>query len=191
MRATASPRSGKIDHELRPDAKQTVADLKHRGLSVSILSGDHRNAVESIGEELDIDAEGDMAPGSKLERLQAWQAAGERVLMVGDGLNDAPSLRAADGAVAIAEGMSGARHHAQAELIGGHLSGLPLLLDAGALLRRTVRGNLFWTLLYNGTALTLATLGLLHPIGAAFAMIASSLAVSVRSLKLANFGANS
>ena len=104
--------------------------------------------------------------------------------MAGDGVNDSPALRAADVSVAIACGTALARSQAQVEVLGDDLRSLPRLVRASRKLRRTVRGNLAWSVAYNSVALIMAATGHLPPLVAVGAMIASSLAVSVRSYRL-------
>jgi len=177
-----------IQHELRPDARIAVDRLLQRGLQLEILSGDREEAVSAVGAALGIQSRARLGPEQKVERVRELQATGQRVLMVGDGINDSPALRGADVAVAVAAGTRAARSQAQVEILDESLLGLPTLFEASKLLQRTVRGNLLWTLFYNGIALALATMGLLDPLLAAAAMIASSLMVSVRSYRLLTFG---
>ena len=121
-------------------------------------------------------------------RLDELRWGGHRVAMAGDGINDAPALRASDLSIAMGSGTAVARSQAQVEVVGDDLRTLPLLFEAAAELRRVVRGNVAWTLAYNGVALAFAVAGRLHPVVAAAAMVVSSLVVSVRSHRLLGFG---
>jgi heavy metal translocating P-type ATPase len=178
-----------VEQQLRRGAAEAVALLEGRGLAVAMVSGDRPGAVARIAEELRIPAVAAMSPEAKVDHVRRGATGARRVLMVGDGINDAPALRAADVSVAMGSGAAVARSQAQVEVIGDDLRALPLFLDAADVLRRVVRGNLVWTLAYNGVALAFAATGRLHPIIAAAAMIGSSLVVSVRSYRLLGFGA--
>lgn len=173
-----------IVQELRASARGAVETLKQRGVRVLILSGDRAANVNELGRMLGVEAEGDLRPETKLARVEALRRAGARVLVVGDGVNDAPMLRHADVGVAMECGSATAQSQAQVSVLHGDLHGVALLFTAARQLRRTVRGNLFWTLFYNGLAMALAVMGLLHPLFAAAAMVLSSLAVSWRSMRL-------
>jgi P-type E1-E2 ATPase len=174
-------------HELRAGAAEAVASLRRRGVAVEILSGDLEAAVAGVAASLGVEARGGLGPGEKVRRIDELRALGERVAMAGDGINDAPALRAADVSIAMGSGTAAARSQAQVEVVGDDLRTLPLLLEGAHALRRVVRGNLAWTLLYNGVALAFAACGRLHPVIAAAAMVGSSLAVSVRSHRLLRF----
>jgi heavy metal translocating P-type ATPase len=161
--------------------------LRARGLEVALLSGDHEEAVQRVASELGLQGRGGLRPEGKVARIEALRAQGALTLMVGDGMNDAPALRAADVGLAVAQGTAATRSEAQIELAGENLHRLGLLFDAAHALRRTVRGNLAWTCIYNGGAVLLAAAGRLHPLVAVAAMILSSLAVSARSYRLLDF----
>jgi heavy metal translocating P-type ATPase len=177
-----------LDQRLKPSAQEVVDDLKARGLEPVILSGDHQRAVKKIGDQLGIDAHGGLDPSQKLEHLKRVQAEGHRVLVLGDGLNDAPMLRAADVGVAVADGTAAARSQAGIEILEDDLSRVTLLLRGADRLRRVAYGNVVWTIVYNVVALGLAATGNLHPLLAAALMIVSSLVVCARSYGLLSFG---
>ncbi len=177
-----------LEQSLKPGAVAAVADLRALGLGVEILSGDAPEAVRRIGEQLDLPARGGMKPEDKSARLAELHADGKKVLMVGDGLNDAPVLRSADVGVAVAEATAAARSQAGIEIMAEDLAGLPLLVRASRRLRRVALGNLGWTCVYNLGALGLAAMGKLHPLAAVSLMIISSLVVCARSYRLMDFG---
>ena len=170
--------------EVRPGAAGAVRRLEALGLRVEILSGDREGTVADVGAALGTEARGALTPEDKVRRIEELRAAGERVLMAGDGVNDAPALRAADVGVAMAQGTAAARSQAQIEVLGDDLAAIPRCIEASRALRRTIRGNLAWNVAYNTVALALAATGHLHPLVAVVAMIASSLTVSVRSYRL-------
>ena len=175
---------GAVTPRLRPGAKEAVAGLRAAGVECEILSGDHAAAAERTGRDVGAPARGGLTPQDKVRRIGELRAQGHRVLMAGDGVNDSPALRAADVSVAIACGTALARSQAQVEVLGDDLRSLPRLVRASRKLRRTVRGNLAWSVAYNSVALIMAATGHLPPLVAVGAMIASSLAVSVRSYRL-------
>jgi heavy metal translocating P-type ATPase len=173
-----------LSQPLRPGAAEAVASLASDGRAVEILSGDRPEAAEATARELGVPARGGLRPEDKLDRVEELAAGGHRVLFAGDGVNDAPALRAAHVGVAMACGTAVARAQSGVEVLGGDLGLIPRLLDASRTLRATVRRNLFWSVAYNGVALAFATMGRLHPLLAAVAMIVSSLTVSARSYRL-------
>lgn len=173
-----------IEHRLRPHAKDAVAALAARGATLEILSGDAATAVAAVARELGVPFLAGASPDEKAARVRTLRAAGGRVVAVGDGVNDAPLLRTADVGVAVGSGTAAARSEAGVELAGDDLRGLVALNDAARALATNVRGNLFWTLAYNGVALAAAAAGRLHPLIAVAAMTGSSLAVAFRAHRL-------
>jgi heavy metal translocating P-type ATPase len=173
-----------VRQRLRPGAEEAIARLRAAGLAVEILSGDRAAAVSDLAARLGTEGRGALTPADKSRRVEELRAAGARVLMAGDGVNDAPALRAADVSVAMACGTAAARSQAQVEVLGDDFGAIPRFLEASRALRRTIRGNLAWNVVYNAVALAFAASGHLHPLIAVSAMIASSLAASVRSYRL-------
>ena len=174
---------------LRPEAIPTVAALLARGVRPRILSGDRPERVVRIADEVGIEWEAPLLPEGKLERIKAL--AGERggVVMVGDGINDAPGLAAADAGVALGCGADVSRWSADICLLRDDLSDLPWLADLAARTGRTIRWNLLWAFGSNAGLVPLAAAGWVHPALAALAMLASSLLVVTSSLRLADGGA--
>ena len=127
---------------------------------------------------------GDMSPASKLTELQALQSTGQRVVMVGDGINDVPVLSGADVSVAMGGATDLARIHADSILLSGNLQTLVTALYMARRTRRVIRQNLGWALLYNLTALPLAAAGWVPPWAAAIGMSGSSLLVVMNALRL-------
>ena len=174
---------------VRTTSAAAVAAWKERGLEVVLLSGDNTAAVEQVAQQVGIDRFlAELTPAGKAREIERLQAAGQRVAMVGDGVNDAPALAAADLGVAIGSGADVAAEASDLTLVGHDLR---VAVDALALARRTlgtIRGNLFWAFAYNTAAIPLAAAGLLRPEIAAGAMGLSSLFVLGNSLRLNRFG---
>ncbi len=170
---------------LRPEAREAVAGLEALGLRVSLLSGDNRRTTEAIATALGVrEAVAEVTPVGKRERVAALQGAGRRVLMAGDGVNDAPALTQADVGVAMSRGTDVTLESAEAVLVRDDLLLLPELVRLSRKTYRIIRENLFWALVYNLVAVPLAVAGLLHPIVAAAAMAASSSFVVLNSLRI-------
>lgn len=176
---------------LRADAVATVAALTRAGITVHLLSGDEERAVQRIAALANIrNAKGGVLPDEKRARVAALQAEGKRVLMVGDGCNDAPVLAQADAAIAMADGRDGAdlaRAQADLLLVSGRLSRIPLALQLARATRGVMRQNLAWALAYNLCSVPLAMAGLIHPWVAALGMSASSLLVVFNAARLLQF----
>ncbi|HYC78302.1 MAG TPA: heavy metal translocating P-type ATPase, partial [Planctomycetota bacterium] len=179
-----------VEHRLRASARDVVAALAERGVTTEIVSGDRPRATADVAAALGAPYVARATPDDKAARVRELARRGVRVLAVGDGVNDAPFLRAADVGVAVASGAAAARSEAQVELVADDLRGLVTLLDGAKALARNVRGNLFWTLAYNGAALAFAAAGKLHPLIAVAAMTGSSLAVAFRAHRLLSWGAD-
>jgi Cu2+-exporting ATPase len=171
--------------ELRPEAAALVAELQRRGLALELLSGDAADAVAAVAARLGLPrAASRQSPAAKLSHLQALQAAGRRVLAVGDGVNDAPLLAAADVSAAMPQGAALTQARADLLLLGDSLATLPQTLDTAQAALRRVRENLAWALLYNLAVLPLAMSGHLPPWLAALGMSLSSLLVVGNALRL-------
>ena len=177
-----------LEDELRPDAKQTLNALRQLGLKTSLVSGDNKAAVESVAEALDIrDTHYECTPGNKLTIIEAAQQAGERVVMIGDGINDAPVLAGADTSVAPAHGALLAQTSADVIMLGESLTPLTTAIEMSRKTMRIVRQNLAWAIVYNTLALPLAAAGFVPPWLAAIGMSASSLVVVLNALRLNRF----
>jgi Cu2+-exporting ATPase len=174
-----------LEDQLRPEAKAFVHELKARGLEVELLSGDPSPALQRVARELNIEtARGGLTPKEKLDRVRALEAEGAVVVMVGDGVNDAPVLAAAQVSIAMGGGADLAKITADAVLLGDDLSLLTDGLRWARQTRRVIRQNVTWALAYNLCALPLAALGWVAPWLAALGMSASSLLVTVNALRL-------
>jgi len=169
---------------VRADAAATVAELRRRGLSVLLLSGDRQSTVAALARDVGIDAWlAELTPQQKVARLGELAALGRRTLMVGDGLNDAPALGAAHVSVSPASGSDLAQSAADAVFRGERLGPVLDLLRMARLGDRLVRQNLIFALGYNLLAVPLAIAGLVTPLVAALAMSSSSLVVIGNALR--------
>ncbi len=169
----------------RSDAREAIAALKAQGLDVEVLSGDAPEAVEATARALGIARwTARSTPESKLARLRELQAQGHRVLMLGDGINDAPVLGGADVSIALACGAPMAHRAADIVLSGERLMRLPQVVQLARRTRRMIRENLAWALVYNAIALPFAAAGWVTPWIAALGMAGSSLLVTLNALRL-------
>lgn len=174
-----------LNDRIREDARETVKTLQARGLAVELLSGDTASAVAEMARRLGIDTwQAAATPEDKLARLQALQASGERVAMVGDGINDVPVLAGADVAIAMNGATDLARTRADAVLLGPRLGRIVEAIETSRATRRIIHQNLTWSLVYNISALPLAAMGFVPPWLAAIGMSASSLVVVGNALRL-------
>jgi Cu2+-exporting ATPase len=174
-----------LSDELRNGAREAIASLQQQGLEISLASGDAAAVVERAASDLGIaDARWRQSPQDKLDLLRGLQDAGHTVIMVGDGVNDAPVLAGANASVAMGSGTMLARTSAGAVLLGGHLPALPQAVALARHTRRTVRQNLLWAAVYNAAAVPLAASGHVPPWLAAIGMSASSLVVVLNALRL-------
>ncbi len=170
---------------LRPDAAEVVAALRARGLSVELLSGDRRATVEAVANRLGIGRwAAELAPDEKVARLETLAREGRRVLMVGDGLNDAPALAAASVSLSPASAVDVSQTTADAVFQGQRLAPVLEVLEVARRAERLVRQNIALSIAYNLCAVPLAVLGYVTPLVAAIAMSSSSLLVVGNSLRL-------
>lgn len=175
-----------FEETLRPDAVDAVKSLQALGLQVELLSGDRPERVAAVAQSAGIlHATGGASPEGKLARVEALQAQGHRVLMLGDGINDAPVLARADASIAMGQGALIARTQADAVLLSGRLSELARMRALAWRTRRVIRQNLAWSALYNAACIPLALLGWLPPWAAGIGMASSSLLVILNALRLA------
>lgn len=174
----------RVDDELRPDALDMVNWFKQQGYQLVMLTGDQANRADALAAELRIDdVRSGMRPQDKLNAVKALQAQGP-VLMIGDGINDAPVLAQADASVTFASGTELAKAGSDVVILNGRLHALQSLLNTGRLTRRIIRQNLMWALLYNAIILPLAVTGQVGPLWAMLGMSMSSLIVVSNSLRL-------
>jgi Cu2+-exporting ATPase len=178
-----------LSDRLREEAGEAVRRLTRSGATVTLVSGDYLPAVAAAAGQAGIDRfEAGASPERKRDLVAALQGKGERVMMVGDGVNDAPALTEAAFGLAIGRGTDIAMESGDAVLTRNDLLLVPWLRDASRGALRIIRQNVFWAFFYNATAVPLAVMGFLHPIVAAGAMAASSLFVVGNSLRIAGLG---
>lgn len=173
-----------VEDAPRPEAARVVAVFAAADLPATLLSGDRPGAVARLAGAVGIyDWQADLRPGDKLARLEALRAQGRRVLMAGDGLNDAPALAGAFVSASFAHGAPASQSAADLVLPSGDLAALPVAWRAARRARRLILQNLILAALYNMALIPVAVLGLVTPLGAAIAMAASSLTVTLNALR--------
>lgn len=156
-------------------AKQAITELQGLGYTVAIASGDREAAVAAVAKKLGINRwHGHLTPADKLKLVDELQQGGETVVMVGDGINDAPVLAAANASIAIDAGTALARASADAVVLGKRLGSVVDAMVVAGRTRRIIRQNIAWAILYNITAVPLAAIG----------MSVSSLLVVLNALRL-------
>jgi len=168
-----------------PQARAAVQALRKLGVRLRVLSGDRAIAVARVAAELGIEEyQAQLSPQEKLERVQQLVAEGQTVAMVGDGINDAPALAAADVGIALGTGADVAREAADISLVGYSPTLIAETVRIARASLRIMRQNLFWALAYNLVMLPLAMLAPVPPVLASAAMMCSSLTVVGNSLRL-------
>ena len=174
---------------LKDEAARTVAALRDMGLDVAMITGDNAVTAAAIAREVGIERVlADVLPGDKASEVERLQQTGEVVAMVGDGVNDAPALVAADLGIALGTGTDVAIESSDLTLLRGDLSGVPTAIRLSRRTYRTIVQNLGWAFGYNTAAIPLAAAGLLSPVVAGAAMAFSSVSVVANSLRLRRFG---
>jgi len=175
--------------EPKVGAAQALTALRDRGLKLVMISGDNQAAAEAMARRLGLHPEAgevlaNVLPGDKSEQVQKLRAGGHVVAMVGDGVNDAPALAAADVGMAMGNGTDVAMHAAGITLMRGDVALVGAALDISARTVAKIRQNLFWAFAYNVAGIPLAALGYLNPMMAGAAMALSSVSVMANALLL-------
>ena len=173
------------DH-IHPETRATLADLAARHIAIEMLTGDHAQPAARIAAQAGIlHWQADVGPKDKAARMQALRAQGHRVLMVGDGINDAGALALAHVSIAPGSAADVSQHAADLVLRGNSMAPIVEAVDVARKARRLVLQNFAFAAVYNIAAIPLAAFGLVTPLIAALAMAASSLVVTLNALRLA------
>ncbi len=175
---------------VKPTSAEAIAELKAMGITPVLLTGDNAAVASRVAAEVGIastDVIAGVLPSQKAEAVAGLQAAGKRVAMVGDGVNDSVALATADIGMAMGTGTDAAIEAGDITLVRGDLRTVPTALRLSARTLRIIKQNLFWAFGYNTAAIPLAALGLLNPMIAGAAMAASSVLVVLNSLRLKRF----
>ena len=175
--------------EPKPGAKEALAALRARGIKTVMISGDNQGAAEAMARRLGLRPEegevmAEVLPGDKAAKVMALKEGGHTVAMVGDGVNDAPALAAADVGLAMGNGTDVAMHAAGITLMRGDPLLVAAALDISDRTVAKIRQNLFWAFGYNVAGIPLAALGFLNPVVAGAAMAMSSVSVMSNALLL-------
>lgn len=176
-----------LEDKLKPNARQVVTQLRHLGLKVILMTGDHPSPATVIAQELGIQPQDVMAqvmPEDKQAKVTELQQKGHVVAMVGDGINDAPALAAADIGIAMGGGTDIAMEAGHVVLVSGDLHALIRAIRLSRATMRRIYGGLFWAFVYNLVLIPVAATGNLHPMFAAGAMSLSSASVVLNALWL-------
>ncbi len=176
----------RFQDRLRADAAETVQGLKERGAEIMLLSGDRNEPVAAIASELGIVSwKAELKPQDKIERIQALKAEGRKVAMIGDGINDAPALAAADVSVSLASAAEISQAAADFVLQADRLKSSVFALDISRGAKKRVIENFATSVVYNVIAVPIAVFGYVTPLIAAIAMSGSSVLVILNALRLA------
>ncbi|MCX7960332.1 MAG: heavy metal translocating P-type ATPase [Burkholderiales bacterium] len=177
-----------IGDEVKPEAAEAVAALARRGIETVMITGDSRAVAAAVAARLGIrDYRAEVLPEEKARAVEALRRERGAVAMVGDGINDAPALAAADLGIAMGSGTDAAMHAAGLTLMRPDPRLVASAIDVSRRTWRKIRQNLFWAFVYNAVGIPLAALGMLSPVFAGAAMAASSVSVVTNALLLSRW----
>ena len=170
---------------IRPTSAQAISEFKKKGIRVIMLTGDNKTTAQAIAKNIDVDEViADVLPAQKEEVVRRYQEQGNKVAMVGDGINDAPALMRADIGIAIGAGSDIAMDSADIVLMKDSLMDVNTAIDLSDSVIRNVKMNLFWAFFYNALGIPVAALGFLSPMIGSAAMSLSSVCVVTNALRL-------
>ncbi len=172
---------------VKPEAKQAIAKLQAQKIEVYMVTGDNKLAANVIGKQVGLDSDhifAEVLPDEKAAYVQRLQQTGQKVGMVGDGINDAPALALADVGLAMGSGTDIAMETADVTLMNSNLMAVEQTIDLSRATLKKIKQNLFWAFVYNTIGIPFAAFGLLNPIIAGGAMAFSSVSVLLNSLSL-------
>lgn len=174
-----------IEDPVREDSRQAVQRLKESGIVPVMATGDNERTAKAVAARVGIDiVYAGVRPENKLDIIRNYQAEGKKVMMIGDGMNDAAALKGADIGIAVGSGMDLAIDSADVVIVTGGLSKVVHAVEISKRTFRIIEQNLFWAFLYNVVSIPLGMAGLLHPAIAEAAMAFSSISVVLNSMRI-------
>lgn len=176
-----------LSDTIKEESKDVIKDIKNLGIEVILLTGDNERVANFIGKEINITKIiSNVSPKDKVEVIKRLKSENKKVAMVGDGINDAPSLKISDIGIAIGSGSDIAIEAGDIVLLKGELKNVLKAINLSRHTFRKIKQNLFWAFFYNIIAIPLAFFGFLHPVVAEIAMALSSINVIINSIRLKN-----
>ncbi|WP_448524012.1 heavy metal translocating P-type ATPase [Pseudothermotoga sp.] len=174
-----------LEDKLREDAKEAVERLKKMNIETVMVTGDNERIAQVVAQKLGIEkVHAQLKPQEKVELVRRYQSFGNKTMMVGDGMNDAAALKAADIGVAMGGGTDIAMESADIVVVKGGIFKVVEAIEISKETLKKIKQNLFWAFFYNVVAIPLAMAGLIHPLVAELAMLMSSISVVLNSLKM-------
>ena len=174
-----------IEDSLRSDSKEAIAKIKAMGIKTYMLTGDNSTVAKNVAQKLGIDDfRAELLPEDKLKAIEEIKQSCAKLAMVGDGVNDAPSLASSDVGYSVASGTDVALEASDISLLNNSIGGVARALELSRAAMKIIKENLFWAFFYNVVGIPFAILGLLTPMLAGTAMAFSSVCVVTNSLRL-------